>query len=307
MGPAEFLADHTYLMVFVGTCLIGLVAGTLGTYAYLRGQSLISDVISHAALPGALLAFLALVLVGADGRNMAGLVVGAVATGLLATAAAHHVAATTRLGPDTAMAVTLSTFFGAGMLLVRVITDRPFPGKGGIQDHLFGNASVMTVADLMTIGTVGAAALVVMLLFGKEFALRTFDPDQSGLLGFAPRLVDGLMFACVVAATVVGVKSVGLVLMVALVVTPPAAARQWTRRLGPTVALAGVIGAVGSGAGAYVSVLAAVPPGPVIVLIQFAVLVCSLLLSPRRSIVAHAVTRARARRQLVRDLAGGAA
>ena len=85
MTPVEFFADHTYRMVFFGTSVIGLVAGALGVFAYLRKQSLISDVISHSALPGGLLAFLvAVVLLGVDGRNMLGLIVGAVLVGTLA-------------------------------------------------------------------------------------------------------------------------------------------------------------------------------------------------------------------------------
>lgn len=285
MTPIEFWSDHTYLMVWLATSVIGLVAGALGTHAYLRGQSLISDVISHAALPGALTAFLLLALVGADGRAMPGLVLGAVVTGLLATAAAGHVARVTRLGTDTAMAVVLAAFFGAGMLLMRVITDHPLPGKGGIQDLLFGSASAITASDLVTIAVVGVLALLVMLCCAKEFGLRTFDPDQAGLLGFSPRLLDGLMFGCLVAATVVGARSVGLVLMVALVVTPPAAARQWTRRLRGTVALAGVIGAGAGGVGAYLAVVTGLPPGPVIVLLLFGVLAVSLLWAPGRGSV----------------------
>lgn len=285
MTPVEFLANHTYLMVWLATGAIGLVAGALGTHAYLRGQSLISDVISHAALPGALLAFLVLVAVGSDGRAMGGLVLGAVVTGWLATLAATHVARVTRLGTDTAMAVVLATFFGAGMLLMRVITDHPLPGKGGIQDLLFGSASAIMTSDLVTIGVVGALALVVMLCCAKEFGLRTFDPDQADLQGFSPRLVDGLMFGCLVAATVVGARSVGLVLMVALVVTPPAAARQWTRRLRGTVVLAGAIGAAAGGLGAYLAVVAGLPPGPVIVLVLFVILVVSLVFAPGRGLV----------------------
>lgn len=304
MSPIEFFGNHTYRMVFFGTITIGMVAGALGCFAYLRKQSLISDVISHAALPGTLIAFLvSAVVLGADGRNMIGLIVGAVVVGTLAVLLANGVTRTSKIRIDTAMAIVLTLFFGVGMLLMRVITNGVFPGKGGIQDYLFGNASVITVADLVTSITVGGIALALMLIFFKEFTLRTFDPDLSTVLGFRARTIDTLMFTTIVIATVIGVKAVGLVLMVAFVVTPPAAARQWTRTLPGMVALSAAFGALGSGGGAYLSiVLGRVPTGPLIVLTLFVIFVASLLLSPRRSLIAQAVTRRRTRVALKREL-----
>lgn len=304
MTPLDLLGDHTYRMVVLGTMTIGLVAGALGSFAYLRKQSLISDVISHAALPGTLLAFLAAVVVlGVDGRNMIGLIVGAVVVGTIAVLLANGISTTSPIRIDTAMAISLTVFFGVGMLLMRVISDGAYPGKGGIQDYLFGNASVITVADLATSVTVGAIAVVLMVLFWKEFALRTFDPDHSTVLGFRATTVDTLMFTTIVIATVIGVKAVGLVLMVAFVVTPPAAARQWTRTLPGMVVLSGAIGAVGSGVGAYLSIAwGPLPTGPLIVLTLFAIFSFSLLASPRRSIVTRAFARRRARSALTREL-----
>ncbi|WP_293696301.1 metal ABC transporter permease [uncultured Agrococcus sp.] len=308
MSPLDFFDNHTYRTIFSGTVVIGLVAGALGSFAYLRKQSLISDVISHAALPGTLLAFLAAVVVlGTDGRNMVGLIVGAVVIGTIAVLFANGVSRHSKIRIDTAMAVALTIFFGAGMLLMRVIANGAFPGKGGIQDYLFGNASVITRADLVTSIVVGAVALVLMLVFWKEFALRTFDPDHASVLGFRARVIDTLMFTTIVIATVIGVKAVGLVLMVAFVVTPPAAARQWTRTLRGMVVLSAVFGAVGSGVGAYLSIaMGNVPTGPLIVLTMFAIFVLSLVLSPRRSIVMHFVGRMRARATLKRELTGSA-
>ena len=189
-----FFANHTYSMVFWGTTIIGAVAGMLGTFAYLRKQSLTSDVISHSALPGTLLAFLLCVGLGVDGRNMVALLVGAVITGTSAVMVANTITARTRTSIDAAMAISLSFFFGFGMLLLDVITNNPFPGKGGIQDYLFGNASVITRADLRISIIVGVLAVCVMCVLFKEFELRSFDPVQSTMLGFHPRVIDTAMF-----------------------------------------------------------------------------------------------------------------
>ncbi len=304
MSLLEFFGNHTYRMVFFGTMTIGLVAGALGSFAYLRKQALISDVISHAALPGTLLAFLAAVTVlGVDGRNMLGLIIGAVIVGTIAVLFANGVTNTTKLRIDSAMAVSLTLFFGLGMVLMRIINNGVFPGKGGIQDYLFGNASVMTIADLRTSLITGALALVLMVVFWKEFALRTFDPDHARVLGFNARTVDILMFTTIVIAIVIGVKAVGLVLMVAFVVTPPAAARQWTTTLTGMVSLAAIFGAVGSGVGAYLAIsFGEVPTGPLIVLTLFAIFLISLVCSPRRSIIATVLTRWRARKHVKQQL-----
>lgn len=304
MSLLEFFGNHTYRMVFFGTMTIGLVAGALGSFAYLRKQALISDVISHAALPGNLLAFLAaLTVLGVDGRNMLGLIIGAVIVGTIAVLFANGVTNTTKLRIDSAMAVSLTLFFGLGMVLMRIINNGVFPGKGGIQDYLFGNASVMTIADLRTSLITGALALVLMVVFWKEFALRTFDPDHARVLGFNARTVDILMFTTIVIAIVIGVKAVGLVLMVAFVVTPPAAARQWTTTLTGMVSLAAIFGAVGSGVGAYLAIsFGEVPTGPLIVLTLFAIFLISLVCSPRRSIIATVLTRWRARKHVKQQL-----
>ena len=310
MDPADFFGNHIFRMVFFGTSIIGVVAGALGAFAYLRKQSLISDVIGHAALPGALLAFLtAVVVFGTNGRTMLFLVIGAVITGTLAALFANAVAARTRIAIDTAMAISLTTFFGLGMLLLRIIANNPYPGKGGIQDYLFGNAASITMADLYTSIAVGTFALALMIVFWKEFALRTFDPVLSTMLGFRARVIDTIMFTTIVIAIVIGVKAVGFVLMVAFVVTPPAAARQWTNSLPSMVALSGLFGGLGSGLGAYLSIsMGNVPTGPVIVLILFAIFLLSLLASPRRSIIVTALRRIRARRALRQELTteGGA-
>lgn len=304
MSPVEFFADHTYRMVFLGTSLIGLVAGSLGSFAYLRKQSLISDVISHSALPGTMVAFLtAVVIFEADGRNILYLIIGAVIVGTAAVLISNAIARNSKIAIDAAMATVLASFFGLGILLMRIITNGIYPGKGGIQKYLFGNATSITKADLGITAVIGAVTLLTMVVFWKEYAVRSFDADFSTVMGFRPRTIDTIMFTTMVIAVVIGVKSVGLVLMVAFVVSPPAAARQWCNKLSTMVILSGILGAVGSGVGAYMSVrLGKVPTGPLIVLTLFAIFVISILIAPGRSIITKAMLRARAQRSLYEDL-----
>ncbi|SDU78045.1 metal ABC transporter permease [Arcanobacterium phocae] len=306
MNLIEFFSDHTFRMVFFGTMTIGFVAGALGSFAYLRKQSMISDVISHSALPGTLAAFLfTVVILQSDGRNMLALIIGAVIVGTSAVLFTHWIVRNSKVHVDSAMAVTLSLFFGAGMLLMRIISDGAFPGKGGIQDYLFGNASTITKSDFYTSLAVGGIALAIVAIFWKEFAARTFDPIHASMMGIRGKVIDTLMFAAIVIASVIGVRAVGLVVMIAFVITPPAAARQWTSRLGTMVMLSALIGAAGSGIGAYLAVtLGKVPTGPMIVIVLFTIFVISLIFSPRRSLVMQIISRRRARTKLKNYLLG---
>lgn len=299
ISPIDFFQNYTYTMVFSGTVIIGLISGLLGTFLYLRKQSLMSDVIAHSAFPGTLTAFLAAVFLGLNGRNTLTLVVGATVFGLLASALSHFITARSKIAIDAAMAIILSLFFALGILLLRIITNGPFPGKGGIQDYLFGNASVITLEDLFTNAGVALLALIITVLFWKEFALYSFDPAQAHIQGFSRTRVETVMFIVFVLAIVIGVKAVGFVLMVACVITPPAIARQWCASLPGVGILASVVGAISCGFGSYLSIaLGNVPTGPCIVLVLFTILIFSLLFSPSRSLLTRALTRRGARAQL---------
>ena len=187
---------------------------------------------------------------------------------------------------------------GVGVELVGAVRD----GLGELVGDLVDDQApgLRAVPDVRVVQGV---ALVVVLLW-KEFALRTFDPAQAEVTGLPTRAIDTALFACIVVATVIGVKAVGLVLMVAFVVTPPATARQWTNRLSTTVILAGAVGGLGSAVGSYLSIaLGDVPTGPLIVLVLFAFFLVSLLCAPHRGLIARGVGRARARRRLLAEVA----
>lgn len=281
----DLFSDHTYVMALAGSTVIGVVAGALGSFAYLRRQSMIADVISHSALPGTLGAFLLLTALGYDGRNLFGLMVGAIIVGTISVALTNWIPRLSVVKLDAAMAVVLSSFFGLGMLLMQYIQNNPIPNKGGLNDYLFGNASSITKADLLVSTVVGGVALAIIVVFFKEFTAQSFDRQFVHVLGLNNSLIDALLFALITIATVIGLKAVGLVLMVAFVVTPPAIARQWTSTTRAMVALAGAIGGISSAVGTYLSIyFGPMPTGPVIVVVLFLGLVLSLGLSPRRRI-----------------------
>ena len=160
----------------------------------------------------------------------------------------------------------------------------------------------MTRSDLAMIVFLGAASATVLALFWKEFQLFTFDPDFARSLGLRTTLIDTLMLTLLVLGVVIGIQSVGVVLMISLLVTPASAARQWTKRLGSMTALSAAIGGISGLLGALVSASELrVPTGPVVVLIATAIFLFSILMAPGRGVIARARTRRRAAAALVLD------
>ena len=281
----ELFTNYTYQQALAGTVTIGACAGALGPLVYLRRQSLLADAVSHSSLPGLPIAFVTATALGMNGRNVAVLVCGAVATGLLAVAAIHALPKVTPLKQDAVMAAVLTTFFSVGMLILQYVSRTPLPGKAGIQDFLLGNASTLTRADVAASLVIGVGILVMLAAVHNHHSVMIFDPAFARVTGTRTRIINTLAFVAITVITVLGVKVVGVVLMVAVVVSPAAAARQWIHRLPVFIGLASLLGAACAALGTALSIRFAIPTGPTIVLVQAAVVAVSLAFSPRRRAV----------------------
>ncbi|MDO5700588.1 MAG: metal ABC transporter permease [Bowdeniella nasicola] len=301
LSIVDFLTVHTFRTMLIGCTLIGALAGSMGAFIYLRKRTLMSDVIGHSATTGVMLAFLVGAgILGIDGRSLWILVVGSVLVGTLASVCADAIAHSTRVGIDAAMAIMLALFFGTGMVLLRIIERSSIVGRGGLKDYFFGNASLLTIGDVQTIAVLTVVVGGVAAIASKPLAAHVFDPITAEVAGFRSRIISPLLLVLVSVAVVVGVKSVGLILMVALAAIPPAAARQWTKHLRTMVALSAGIGAVGAVLGSYLSVaIGKIPTGPVIVLVLTAIFAISLLFAPGRSVLVRRHGRRRTRRTLM--------
>src|SRR5688500_3854216 len=289
----DLFSDYTLRTVALGAAMLGIVSGSLGTYAVLRRQSLLGDAISHAALPGIALAFL---LTGS--RASLTLTIGAALAGFLGTLAIMAIVRSSRVKYDAALGIVLSVFFGVGLVVLTFVQKRPDAAQAGLDRYLFGQAAALLERDLVTMALLGGAALLVALAFWKELKVLSFDPDYGATLGLRVRALDVLLTGLLVVAIVIGLQTVGVVLMSAMVVAPAAAARQWTDRLAVMMALAALFAALAGVTGAVISSSAArMPTGPTIVLCLTAVVVISLVAAPRRGLAWQAF---RARRQAAR-------
>ncbi|MDO5099185.1 MAG: metal ABC transporter permease [Corynebacterium sp.] len=285
MSLLDFLSEFSYRRIVLGTVLIGACSGAMGAFLYLRRQSLMSDVIGHSATPGVMGAFLivGITAAGFDARSMPVIVVGALVTGLLSVVLANKVAETTRIGIDATMAVMLSLFLGGGLLLLQIIQRSRIKGKGGIEELMFGNAATLTNLDVATIAVVTTVVFVIVALMWRPFNVLTFDPTLAQVSGVRTHRISPVLFGIIVLAIVIGVKAVGLILMIAFAVFPPAAARQFSRTVGQMALLSGVFGACAAVIGTYISVaVGKVPTGPVIVIVLSVIVALSMVITPSR-------------------------
>lgn len=290
----DLLGDYTLRSVALGAGTLGAVAGALGTFAVLRRQSLLGDAISHAALPGLVLAF-----VFTGSRELLVLVLGAALAGWVGALCVQGITRSSRIPEDGALGIVLSVFFGLGLLLLTWAQRLPGSSQAGLDRFLFGQAATMVGRDVVVIAGLGGVAVVGLLLIWKEVKVLTFDRAFGVSLGLPMARVEILLTTLLVLAIVTGLQAVGVVLMSTLVVAPAAAARQWTDHLGRTVGLAALFGSLSGVTGAVLSArFAGLPTGPVIVVVISIVVAVSILFAPRRGMVPEAVRSFRNRRRL---------
>ena len=294
MELAALLGDFTVRTVALGAALVGIVSGVLGSFAVLRQQSLLGDALSHAALPGVCLGFLV-----AGSRQLAPILAGALISGALAALLVLVLTRTTRIKTDAALGVSLSLFFAVGTVLLTYLQRHQGAAQAGLDAFLFGQAAALVPSDLRVIGTVGGVSLALVALAWKELKVTTFDADFARSLGRPVLALEFGLTVLIAVAVVIGLQLVGVILMVALVIAPAAAARQWVKRLEGMVLLAGVFGAVSGVTGALLSAaVRGLATGPVIVLVASGIVLISLLLAPGRGVLWQLVQATSQRRNL---------
>jgi len=280
-------AGYNAALVAIGAGLLGFAAGASGTFMFLRKRALVSDAVAHATLPGVGISFIFMVLLGGDGRHLAGLMIGSAVTAVLGLLAIEWIVRRTRLAEDAAIGAVLGTFFGIGIVLLTVIQSMSAGRQAGLEGFLLGSTAGMLFEDAIAIAAGGSLAVVATWLMRRPMTLVSFDPEYAAALGYDVRRIDLAMMGLVMAVTVIGLKLVGLILIVAMLIVPAVAARFWTERSNRVIWIAGAIGGVSAYVGAAISAsVPAVPTGPIIVLVTAGVFAASLLFAPTRGILA---------------------
>ncbi len=283
---------YTDAVVATGAAILGMLAGVVGVTAVLRERTLVADALAHAALPGIALAFL---ITGA--KDPASLLVGAALAGIVGAVMIVGIERTGRIRPDAAIGVVLSGFFSIGIVLISYISSTDNANQAGLSNYLFGQAAGLVERDVNTYAILALVTLALMAISYRPLKATLFDPAFAASLGVPVRALELFMTALLVCAVIVGLRTVGAILMVAMIVVPAAAARQFSFRLATMLPLAGFLGAAVGVTGSLLSTASQTPTGPIIVLVGLSVVLLSLAFAPDRGFVWRGRKLRRARRR----------
>ena len=275
------LQSYTTQMVLLGTALLGLASGIAGTFAVLRKESLIGDGLSHAALPGVVIAFL---LTGI--KDIEVLIAGAALSSIAAAWLITITVENSKIKFDGALATILSAFFGLGMVLLTYVQSLNNAGQAGLSKFIFGQAASILARDVYITSAAALIIIVLTALFWKELKLISFDVEYAKTLQIPVTFTLILYRALLIMTIIIGIQSVGAILISSLLIAPAVGARQWTNKLGTMCILAGFFGMISAIGGTIWSTsVQKLPTGPAIIVILSVIVLLSLIFAPNRGIL----------------------
>lgn len=296
------LRNYNTRLVVLSTSILGVAAGLVGSFLLLRKRSLMGDALSHATLPGIALAFGIMTALGFDGKSLPVLLAGATISGVLGVLLMLAIRRTTPLRDDVAMGLVLSVFFGAGIALLTIVQKLPGASAAGLESFIYGQPASIIWSDFLLISTVCLAITIATIFLFKEFTLLCFDDAFAAAQGWPALRLDIALLALVTAVTVIGLQSVGLILIIAFLIIPPTTARFWTNRLSHMAILSGLFGALSGWLGATISALYAdLPAGALIVLAAASLFLLSMLFAPARGVLPRTHRHRRLRQKVARQ------
>ena len=267
----EPLGYEFFARALAASAMVGLVCAVVGTYMVLRGLAFMGDALSHAAFPGVVAAY----LIGAP--FYIGATIAAVGTSL----AIGWITRRGRLRGDTTIGVLFAGMFAFGVFLFSTIPNY----VGDLFGFLFGEVLGISSADLMALTILGLVVLAVVAVLWKEFLYSTFDPLGAGASGLPVALLEYLFLGLIAMTIVISLQSVGIILVVAMLVTPAATAQLLTNRFSRLILVAAGIGIVAPLIGLYVSYWTNTASAALIVLVETATFLAALLLGPRTGLL----------------------
>lgn len=265
--------------------MVGIICGVIGSFIVLRGMSLIGDAISHAVLPGVAISYML-------GINF---FYGAVVTGILTAVGIGYINQNSRIKNDAAIGIVFSSAFAIGVILIAKANS-----SIDLNRILFGNVLSVRPSDMWMTLIIGAIVLLTVIIFYKELLVSTFDPTFAASYGLPNKLIHYVIMVLLTLVTVASLQTVGIILVVAMLITPASTAYLLTNRLSFMIVLAALFGALSSVIGLYVSFVYNVSSGAAIVLVTTVFFLLAFFFSPKEGLVIRAlrVNKKRKARQL---------
>ncbi|QQD84226.1 metal ABC transporter permease [Jeotgalicoccus sp. ATCC 8456] len=274
----DILTSYSFIIVALGTVILAIASGVVGTVSVLKGQSLIGDAIGHATFPGVVIAFM---IFGMMETSV--LVIGAVIFGVLAFWFINKITSESKTSLDSALALILSSFFGLGMVLKSYVQGNSnFSGTQGIDDFIFGQAAYMLKSDVYIIIAAALINLLIFIISYHQLRIYIFDETYSRTIGINKNLMNALVLLMTIVLISVGLKAVGAILMVNILIIPAVIGSLWSNRFLNVLIIAGISGVVSAFIGTYVSTaFTGIPTGPAIILSLSILFILSLIVAPK--------------------------
>ncbi|CAM4227494.1 manganese ABC transporter permease [Bacillus manliponensis] len=250
--------------------IVGIICGVIGCFIILRGMALMGDAISHAVLPGVAISYML-------GINF---FIGAVFTGVLTAIGIGFVSQNSRVKHDMAIGIMFTSMFAVGIILVTMMKS-----STDLYHILFGNVLAVRASDMWTTLIIGAIIIVLVFLFYKELLVSTFDPTMAQSYGLPNKMIHYGLMVLLTMVTVASLQTVGIILVVAMLITPAATAYLLTNRLWVMIYLAAIIGAISSIAGLYFSFSYNLASGATIVIVAAVLFILAFLFSPSQGLL----------------------
>lgn len=305
-SPLQYFTDTVLRAPTIGCMLMCFAAALVGVVVFLKRQSLLGESLSHAAYPGVIIGVIVagLLSLGEEQELPMSMLImaGACLSTLAGLWSISLLERKLKVRSDAALCFVLAAFFGIGATLAGEVQFAYTSLYRQALAYLYGQAATMTDANIVIYAILSAAVLAVVAFFYKEIQAIAFDRNYAGSLGINVKMIDGIMFVLIVLAVVIGIRSVGVVLMSAMLISSAAAARQYTNKLYLMFILAGVFGLVSGFLGNYLSVeltrqltmkypsaRIVFPTGPMIVIVASLICLLSLMFAPQRGLVLRLV------------------
>jgi len=280
--------------VLLSTMVLGAAAGMVGSVAYFKRQNLMSDALSHAALPGVVLAFIVL-----GEKQLLFLMLGAAISALLGAFFIQMITSATRISQDTAMGMILSVFYGLGIMLLTLANRMSTGNQSGLDSFIYGQAAAMVRTDMYTMIVLAVAVIAVLFFLFKEWKVYLFDVAFAKGIGMSIKGMDLLYLIILVTTIVVGIQAVGVILIAALMIIPAVSARYWTKTFSNMLILAAVFGGLSGAIGTWITAIwSGLPTGPFIVLVAAAIFTVSLLLGKEKGLIIRYVEQQKNRKMM---------
>ena len=283
----DLLPSHNLRVVYLGVISLGVATGLLGCFLLFRKRSLLSDTVGHATLPGVAGGFLlSSMLSDFSGKNFLALFFGSLLFGWLSVQAVQYMVRYTKLRQDAALAISLTGFYGLGVILLSVVQKSGLPDASGLEYYLYGMVASMVASESWTLFAVATVACFLVFLFLKELNALCFDEGFTQTQGLPHRWLDQALMTVSLIVAIIGLQTVGLLLIMALFIIPPSTARLWTNDLRATLLISAFVGALGAFVGALLSAnIPRLPAGASIILATSFLFFISLLFAKRKGVV----------------------